>query len=42
MNDQVNPPATPLNPVQAFKFILGLSILYFGSLVLLVQLFRTM
>ncbi len=42
MNDQMNPPAPPLNPVQALKFIIGLSILYFGTLLLLVQLFRSM
>jgi hypothetical protein len=34
MNDQMNPPAPPLNPVQALKFIIGLSILYFGTLLL--------
>lgn len=42
MNDQMNPPAPPLNPVQALKFIIGLSILYFGTLLLLVHLFRSM
>ena len=31
-----------LNPVQALKFIIGLSILYFGTLLLLVHLFRSM
>lgn len=30
----------PLHPMQAFKLIFGLSILYFGGLILLVQLFR--
>ncbi len=42
MNDQMNPPAPPLNPVQGLKFIIGLSILYFGTLLLLVHLFRSM
>ena len=42
MNHAKNLAAPPFNPLQAFRFILGLSILYSGSLLALAHLFHAL